>query len=268
MFNLFKNKKVLKAVNSVKQAFAEPVDAKAVIEKIHADFDSSTERLLSEADRIINNNKDTEKGHRLKNIGFTSSKSAVEANVLEKKKIESEVLAAQIKYFQQWYPFNKFITKKEVESICKKYGLVFGDVEYFIGDVPEKNLFEIESFKLRQEDHIKYACGYYKHLSHYGMYPCDKEDVGSRYGCIMYSKGGGRFFMSVNEGEKDYYEKPTFKICASIKDFNTKYMTVSDGYKLEIDDPIVLQPVQGGYLIVSKWGLEASDEIVVNSIDN
>ena len=37
---------------------------------------------------------------------------------------------------------------------------------------------------------------------------------------------------------------------------------------LKIKDPIVLQPVKEGYLIVSSWGLEASDELVVNKINN
>jgi ABC-type molybdate transport system permease subunit len=31
------------------------------------------------------------------------------------------------------------------------------------------------------------------------------------------------------------------------------------------DDPIVLQPVKEGYLIVSAWGIEASDKEVQNS---
>ena len=33
---------------------------------------------------------------------------------------------------------------------------------------------------------------------------------------------------------------------------------------VNIPDPVVLQPVCGGYLIVCAWGDEASDEIVVN----
>jgi len=38
--------------------------------------------------------------------------------------------------------------------------------------------------------------------------------------------------------------------------------------KIEIPDPVVLKPVYYGgqkhYLIVTAWGLEASDELVVN----
>ena len=35
-----------------------------------------------------------------------------------------------------------------------------------------------------------------------------------------------------------------------------------------VPDPIVLQPVNHGYLILSAWGDEASDEIIVNEILN
>ena len=44
-----------------------------------------------------------------------------------------------------------------------------------------------------------------------------------------------------------------------------------EGYKLEkkhIPDPVVLQPVKGGYLILTAWGDEASDPLVVNEINN
>jgi hypothetical protein len=43
-------------------------------------------------------------------------------------------------------------------------------------------------------------------------------------------------------------------------------MRIEDGYRLEynLPDPIVLQPVNGGYLIVSKWGLEGEDAELTN----
>jgi hypothetical protein len=63
-----------------------------------------------------------------------------------------------------------------------------------------------------------------------------------------------------------YLKKEGFKICASVKDFDTSNMRIEDGYRLEynLPDPIVLQPVNGGYLIVSKWGLEGEDAELTN----
>jgi hypothetical protein len=66
------------------------------------------------------------------------------------------------------------------------------------------------------------------------------------------------------------YTNAPLEIAAPIKDFDTKGMELKD-FKLseiEIPDPVVLQPVfyarQKHYLIVTAWGQEASDELVVN----
>jgi hypothetical protein len=61
----------------------------------------------------------------------------------------------------------------------------------------------------------------------------------------------------------------TFEIVAPIKDFDTRNMIIENGElknKVEIPDPIVLQPVyhnnEKHYLIVTAWGIEAEDELV------
>lgn len=48
-------------------------------------------------------------------------------------------------------------------------------------------------------------------------------------------------------------------------------LELKEGYKLtkkHIPDPVVLQPIKNGYLIITAWGDEASDELVVNQINN
>ena len=57
------------------------------------------------------------------------------------------------------------------------------------------------------------------------------------------------------------------QICAPVKDMDSTGLEVAEGYKLQkkhIPDPVVLQPVKNGYLILTAWGDEASDELVVN----
>lgn len=46
-------------------------------------------------------------------------------------KKERERLANAIQYFKRKYPMYKFITIAEVENICKRYNLVYGDVAFF-----------------------------------------------------------------------------------------------------------------------------------------
>jgi len=257
---------------SVKQSLEPAKDPQVVIAEIHESFDTASEKLLNEAKAILNGSYDIEKGERLKNIGFTSAKKAVEATELVDKKQKNEELAKLIEYYQLHYPNNKFITEEKVKEICQKYGLLCGETKYYKSDVPEKNLSEIENFKLKEKDMDKIKYNWYKINYTERSYPyslaLDKE-TGDCYGHIEYSAspfGRSMTFVKKDENKTHHFQKEKFKICASVKDFDTKNMRIEDGYKLNLNlpDPIVLQPVKGGYLVVSKWGLEAEDKDLFN----
>lgn len=160
MFNF--RKKAQQLNQEIKRAFEPAKDSNTLIAEIHEEFDSSTERLLNEAKGILAKSTNTDKGEALRKLGFTNSKPSVEAALDIKIKKEKQELAENIQYFQQWYPSNKYITEAEVEKICKKYGLLCGEAQYYIGDVPDKNLTEISNFKLRNEDCISHKLGWYK----------------------------------------------------------------------------------------------------------
>lgn len=227
--------------------FRKKQTVQQVIAQIHNDFDSATDRLLQEAKDILADNDTLRKGERLKQLGFTKSKAASEAKEAIELKKKSVIVAEKVAYFQQWYPNNKFITEELVEMICNKYGLVFGEAEYYKGDVPDKNILEMESFVLRVEDYTTYNQGFLN------------------LGMMHRALGGGYFDLQRWPSEpSERKSRPPFKICAPSKDFDMTRLK-KNGYKLEVDDPIVLQPVPGGYLIVSKWGLEASDESLINN---
>lgn len=242
--------------NFFKEAFSPKKDTKVVIEEIHNAFDNAGERLLNEAKEILAKGFNTDKGDRLKKLGFIKAKDAVEAAAKIKEQKEKKELATLIEYYQTWYPNNKFINEVTVKAICEKYGLYCGEVGYYKGDVPEKNLREIENFSLREEDMettTNYQ-DYIERMSFMGMLNSFSDLGMSR-----------RSRPSYPEPPKEIVErkvKKSFQICAPEKDFEISYMR-KEGHKL-IPDPIVLQPVKGGYLIVSKWGLESEDETLVN----
>jgi len=236
MFNLFKKKKPSVAVMN------------ATIEQIHSEFDSASERLLKEARDIISKNKLADRGERLRELGFF--KAAPVSQSIENKK--NEALAAQIEYYQIHYPNNKFITEDLVKSICEKYGLVFGDAHYYKGDVPEKNIKEMESFKLRDEEKERRTNidDYYMHAQRQASFDQLSNAINRR---PVYNHH--RISNPPSE-VRGYFVQHPFKICAPEKDFDMS-VYVRKGYKLEYD-PIVLQPVKHGYLIVTKWGLSES----------
>ena len=244
------------------------------VKQIHDEFSTAQERLFNEAIGIANKlNSDTVlKADRCNKLGFTSSKPSKDGAEILKRQSESSRLIENINYFSKKYPLNKFITDIEVKRICEKYGLVFGDASRFIGEIPEKNIKEIESFKLKKEDFIEDVNSDWTtilrnslmrgHLTPTGFSIDHSVGFGDRR--ISADFVGG-FEMDESIEQKASKQKPAFKVVARQQDFDTNGMTLR-GHKLEmnIPDPIVLQPVKGGYLIVTAWGDEASDEAVVN----
>lgn len=244
----------------IKKAFTPKMSTakmNAVIAEIHNEFDTAGEMLLKEAKAILANELPSDKGERLKKLGFVSSESAVRYSDEIKNRKEKEEIAKLIEYYQIYYPSYKFINEEVVKSICEKYGLLSGDVSFYKGDVPEKNVLEMESFKLRQEDMEAYN-PYREEQESYLRMASLRQFMGS----ITYPQYTTRTSEQYSEVK---YRQPMFKICAPEKDFDTRMLN-KVGHKLElhIPDPIVLQPVKGGYLIVSKWGLEAEDKALVN----
>jgi len=244
------------------KAVSKAIYPKEVME-IHHEFETAADKLLLEATSIIAEaaTKDTSKVNRLEALGFKQAGQVTELKPLLQKAELGKEQVSLVNYYKINYPFNKFITEEQVKTICHKYNLVCGDVERFKGFVPEKNLKDIENFKLKEED-FTYQQGNWNSWS-----------MEWRYKRITREEFLSRTTSKVWNTDKEYkfITGEPLKICAPIKDMDNKGLDLVDGYKLEkkhIPDPVVLQPVNGGYLILTAWGDEASDPLVVNEINN
>jgi len=273
--------------------------------EIHADFYGAEERLFVDAVGISKTiyNPASAKADRLKKIGFGKSKAIKDSEDFHKKRGISQQLISAIEYFRTYYPQYKFITEDEVKVLCAKYGLLLGDAASFTADMPEKNLQDIERFKLRKEDwREKLSFSWYDSsqinrmwFDEAPMWPTPQDSgilgivqsktrrSGSQvnydrlqaYAQALFAQPrmqiGFDPYGNTESKKKTGKEQPAFKICAPKEDFDTRGFVVQDGYKL-IYDPIVLQPLSKdgieGYLIVTAWGDEASDEIVINHTSN
>lgn len=243
------------------------------IEAIHKRFDIAGERLLMQAKRIIANSKSPNmaKVERLKALGFGATKPIKEMQEREKAKSEAYEIIEAVEYFRTYYPSYKFISLKQIQSISKKYGLLYGDSKNYLGDIPDKNLEEIEAFKLREEDYFQEQSWLSQfmgdNLYRFWM-PRMTEHTVNDDGTVTVSVKANTEPEIKEENKK---QKPPFKICAPKKEFNTAGYEVKDGFRL-VYDPIVIQPVKykgiEGGLIISKWGLEGKDETLVNEISN
>jgi len=249
--------------------------------EIHHAFETAGEKILAEAQGILKEceSKSIAKGKRLLTLGFGQSKEAVIATETISKEATAKETADMVIYYKVNYPNNKFITETQVKAICEKWNLVCGGINLFKGFVPETNLRMIEQFNLKpkEKNTTLYRVDGTK-LSGY----IDESQI-ARESIRGFLDRNNRAYVEYSTGEINivggnekwgrlaqvWKEDFTLKICAPLADMDTTGMRL-DGYKLEkhIPDPVVLQPVRGGYLIVTAWGDEATDENVVNQNHN
>lgn len=275
---------------------------------IHNDFDSAQDRLLQQARAFLTSaalpqiSQSEMVAERLINLGFKNASQVKEAEHLRKERIEKteQIVKTQeeaefIEYYKREYPFLKFLTENELDKICKKYGLVYAPVGNYIKDVPEKNIKEIEVAQgLRMGDgrknlfSVKYelydwSSGY---INEYVM-PNEIKGIWQNpivmesdreiqtwtvqdYLSKKYSPKKKVYIHTITVTET---KRQGLFICAPESNFDTaklkkKGLGFFDFTVTEINDPIVFRYVRGGIQVLSKLGLEASDEILLNPINN
>lgn len=292
MLNLFKkNPKPTQSESVLPEVivseYDNPKNYPAEVLQIHHEFEAAAGKLLQQANSIIDEAKtiDSTKVSRLEKLGFVKVGQVAELKpILQKAELSKEQIEL-LNYYRINYPLSKFIAEAQVKEICHKYNLVCGEVNRFTGFVPEKNLREIEGFKLKEKEQnclvfdngLVFENAEIRRVN--GWFHIFKID-GDPYDFSFQSEDGVRFYGTPRSRNpfnlpsdlwvQSMEVKKGFQICAPVKDMDISGLELSEGYKLQkkhIPDPVVLQPVKGGYLIVTAWGDEASDPIVVNPIN-
>lgn len=273
-------------------------DEKVIIQEIHDSFDNAQDELLRQATRIINLHtpKDNNKAERLKKLGFTQSEIVVKRAKNEKLLVESKKDADLVNYYKTNYPFLKFLKEEQLDQICNKYNLIYAPVEKYTKDVPEKNVTEIENaqpLKEKDKGENKYfamvtkayqsAPKILKKILHKGFYIDSKEnkmfinDRDMLYFAKEYGGYKGRYsgYTVALDGIGQVIEesKQGLFIAAPKSHFNLKGLKNKGlgffNFSItEVKDPIVFRYVNGGIQVLSKWGLEAEDELLQNEILN
>lgn len=279
----------------------------SVEQKIHQEVYSAQDVILDHAyqeltrDEIFSQ-QDQNRLNELSEIGFANSESVKKFKQKDSRKSNAVMKKNMIEYFTQKY-FHKFIDDETVQSICEKYGLVLARVHRFTGEIPVKNQDEIIKFKVQRKDvdplmpesvylsHVLSGLGYFPTLQfHPSTFHSFEENIQQREKRaeerrkraeerlkrerkIMYREEKERYNKLVQEQE-NWESGIELKIIAPEHMILTNN-TEKVGHEIReipIKDPIVLQPVMfkslKGYLIVTSWGDEASDENVINPDSN
>lgn len=242
------------------------------IEKIHSSIDSAVDRLKEISILYLKQSEEpteevySDKIDKLKDLGFNNlrevreydSKKSIYSDEIHKKtflKNKANAINEDVSYFSKIYPFHKFIYYSQLIPICEKYGLVLGSVEFYNEDIPKKNSDEIINFNYKI---------------------CNKK--------LLLNNQVPLF----NQSKSNIYNNVNLYICAPKEDFvkgltqigievfKGTYTKKSLKSYLEVktEDPIVLLPVktaldnQIGFIVISKWGLEANDIDLMVGINN
>ena len=251
--------------------------------------------------RIVIDTTVSEKADRLTKLGFTSTREVKKVQEVRAKKEENKKILVKtkeeadlIEMYKRDYPFQKFLTEDELHRICDKYNLIYAPVSAFIADVPEKNLREIEnakpldsSYRPKNTTKAKFEIHYFDDKN----YVTKEDTIGwenivevdglnvsdSDIGQALKTKYNTRKWISLKSGSiLTKIDRSGLFIAAPKSHFNLKNLNKDDKNKYgffqtevrEIKDPIVFRYCKGGIQVLSKWGQEANDELLINAIDN
>lgn len=151
------------------------------------------------------------------------------------------------------FPLNKVISRTGVIKICEKYGLLLGEIERFCGHIPDKNIKEINEFKKANPAKLTFNISYYSFDT---LAEAEKKQKELAVGLFKRKKG-----------IEQYSRDGSYFICAPQNEFIIREEDRIVNKVIITDDPIVLflpRYSRSSFVIVTAWGDEAIDEMVVN----
>ena len=256
---------------------------KTTTEKIHEEFDTAAEKLVAisqERERIAESTKipqeetDYEDGKFLKSMGFSNSVLAKKAaefetskNLVTSDKTQNVEIAKKINTVVQKYhtlfPFHKFILYSQVIKICEKYNLYLAPAKFFQGEIPAKNIEEMKNFPWDNLKDQKFGLS-------------NSEPVFNQINTTKYNSISNYICAPLNDFNKErattvgreIFEKPQIEKEIGLRTF--KYERPIKQPK----DPIILVPVtvspldEIGFIVVTKWGIEANDTELQVGLNN
>jgi len=210
------------------------------------------------------------KGDFLSKVGFKNSIATRLYKAISENPFRSQEY--ERKYFGEY----KFLLKPQLERLCEKYDLYVRNPEFFLGDIPEKNVKDIMSFKVDICDLPNF----------------DGKSHEEQLNLIENIRRALNIFDNTFNINNNHLDLPieyirtidkelninTIQIAAVKKLFDEKAFETSDArilgmpelepiHQVELD-PIVLCEVNGGYIVVTAWGDEANDELLFDKKQN
>lgn len=235
-------------------------------------FKEVHEELEKEA-IFLNQNHDIKdfqkKADFLNTVGFKQSIATKLYGAIAEK---SQIIRGYEERYQGKY---KFLLEPQLERLCEKYNLFVRDADFFLADIPEQNIKEMMDFKLNIRD----------------LHP-DKEKIANELfkkpqimTVGMRGLEEGIWLTLAELGELDKFINDKFRfskysgslqIAAVSEMFSPVAFQESTSRiiqhrveavaKNQVDtDPIVLYRTKDGWIVITAWGDEGNDELVLRN---
>ena len=252
-----------------------------LIKQVHSEFENFHDYALSEIERMTEQRKllrPVKRSEFEKEIGF------VDYVPKEIAEFDSDIChfngALELSlYYQKEYPFYKFITQDRVDDLCNKYGLSVVEPRHFIGEIPAKNLEEMQRFSgiLKDDDKVFLkpvkANAFHFLANELELFSAELNQVTAMISDFLQFKGldahsanaqaifylRGRVSREKSINIRGEQVEVGFKVCATPDLIDQDAIEAEAKLNSLKDDPIVLKPVRGGFLVITAWGPEASE---------
>jgi hypothetical protein len=262
-----------------------------LIRMLHGEIQSAQDKLVSVAKGTfeISIDKDLEnKAIRLKKLGFKNAEAVLRLSTETEKATEhnSNVnylrsIADNAQHYRIKYPMYRYITRSKLDEVCKKYGLYWGSLDDYTGNVPDYALSAIENSGIHDDDIDR-------------VFFYSKDLISRRNRELLYQVEGhfvqptiGQITRNVELIRKPHHllESDDFRLYTSafqriiaapkgqmVENLFCLGAEVEKPQYVINDDPIVLRPNYRnnveGFLIEAAWGPESMDEEIFNPIYN
>ena len=223
------------------------------IEDVHREFDNASQDLLDQANKLLEeeNKKDEKLYLELARLGFDNSKSVDKVMSTIAAREESVETKRFILKYAEKYPKYKFITERRVKEICVKFHLANVPVDKFIGTIPREDAKDIVEFQVDSKDkelvRTSYNGGYRDriHIFQHDIYVKTRiaDGLTKKNAELEWDKASTTFRVVCTP------DQVSLRPNESLNEYGEVVM--------KDPDPVVLAKVVGGWLIVTKWGLEA-----------
>lgn len=127
-----------------------------IVKQIHESFSNGEEQIMAQVREVLKNAEDSEvkgRADKLRALGFTNAKPVVDLS--DEAIAKAKLLENRKKTYDRIAPQYKFITQEKLDEICERFGIVYGEINRYTGDIPVKNQEDIINFKVLDESFLE-----------------------------------------------------------------------------------------------------------------